>query len=171
MTLPVLRLHKGDAPFCDAAENSYTIPARFYRDPEIYALEKDAIFYRNWWLAGHKSQLAEPGAYLTTAIHEQSVVITRGRDGELRAFYNVCQHRGHELTHGCGKASVLVCPYHAWSYELDGSLRSARNTKEMAGVRQGEFRPQAGPSRRVLRLRLRQSRRRCRTAENASRGS
>ena len=139
MTLPVLRLHKGDAPFCDAAETSYTIPARFYRDPEIYELEKEAIFYKNWWFAGHKSQLSEPGAFLTTTIHEQSVVITRGRDGDLRAFYNVCQHRGHELAHGCGKASVLVCPYHAWTYELDGSLRSARNTKDMAGFDKKNF--------------------------------
>ena len=132
MTQPFLRLGKDDAPFCDAPDTSFTLPARFYRSADIYELEKDAIFYRNWWYAGHQSQLGGAGDYLTVQIHDQSVIVIRQRDGSLRGFYNVCQHRGHELVSGCGKAGVLVCPYHAWTYELDGDLRSARNTKGMA---------------------------------------
>ena len=139
MTQPFLRLGKGDAPFCDAPGESFTLPARFYRNPDIYELEKDAIFYRHWWYAGHKSQIAEPGDFLTTQIHDQSIVVTHGRDGALRAFYNVCQHRGHELVKGCGHASVLSCPYHAWTYELDGRLRAARNTDGMANFDRKNF--------------------------------
>lgn len=128
----LLQSRSGDRPFADEPQTSHTMPARFYLDPEIYEREKDAIFYRSWWFAGHKSQLEKPGQYITTSIHDQSIIVTRAEDGEIRAFYNVCQHRGHELVKGSGSARLLVCPYHAWSYELDGKLRAAPNTGELA---------------------------------------
>ena len=121
----------GDAPVCANPAESFTLPARFYTDPGIYEAEKAAIFYKSWWCAGHQSQLFKPGSYLTTEIHEQGVVVTRGLDGSLRAFYNVCQHRGHEIARGCGEARGLTCPYHAWTYNLDGTLHAARLTKAM----------------------------------------
>ena len=139
MTSPILRLREGDAKFCMNPAESFTIPARFYTDPEIYGLEKEAIFYRNWWCMGHKSQLAQAGQYLTAQIHEQSVFVVRGRDGELRAFYNVCPHRGHELLDGQGRANLIVCPYHAWSFDLDGSLKAARNTQDMGSFKKCDF--------------------------------
>lgn len=128
----LLQSRSGDRPFGDEPQTSHTMPARFYLDPEIYEREKDAIFYRSWWFAGHKSRLEKPGQYITTSIHDQSIIVTRAGDGEIRAFYNVCQHRGHELVKGSGSARLLVCPYHAWSYELDGKLRAAPNTGELA---------------------------------------
>jgi carnitine monooxygenase subunit len=131
MSLPILQAQAGDAPFRDEPGRSFTMPSRFYLDPEIYEQEKDAIFYRSWWFAGHKSQLDKPGRFITTRIHEQNIVITRATDGALKAFYNVCQHRGHELVSGSGTARLLVCPYHAWSYDLDGTLRNAPNTADM----------------------------------------
>ncbi len=139
MSHPVLRLQSDDAPFVSSAAESFTMPARFYFDPQIYALEKEAIFYRSWWYAGHKSQLAEPGCYITATIHEQSVFVVRARDGSLNAFYNVCQHRGHELLQGAGKKAMITCPYHAWAYDHKGKLRSARNTETMKGFDACDF--------------------------------
>lgn len=132
MNQPVLQSRLGDRPFSDEPSRSHTMPARFYLDPEIYAREKEAIFFRSWWFAGHRSQVEKPGQYFTTNIFDQSVVITKSSDGQIRAFYNVCQHRGHELVRGAGASRLLVCPYHAWSYDLDGQLRNAPNAGELA---------------------------------------
>ncbi len=134
-------IHKknGDAPFCSDAAASYTLPARYYLDESIYSLELDAIFHRQWWYAGHSSQVSKTGDFLTTEIGDQSIVVTRGRDNKLRAFYNVCQHRGHELVQGQGNTKFIVCPYHAWSYELSGELRFARNSENVASFNQCDF--------------------------------
>ncbi len=128
-----------DAPFCSEAADSFTMPARYYLDENIHALEMEAIFYNQWWYAGHASQLARSGDYLTSDIGDQSIVVTRDKDGELRAFYNVCQHRGHELVSGQGHTRFLVCPYHAWSYELSGELRFARNSENVADFNKCDF--------------------------------
>ncbi|MGB5708424.1 MAG: aromatic ring-hydroxylating dioxygenase subunit alpha [Arenicellales bacterium] len=139
MNIPVLIKQKGDAPFRSNAGDSYTMPARFYTDSSIYDAEKEAIFYRSWWYAGHASQLASPGQYITTKIHEQNLFVVRNREQELQAFYNVCQHRGHELLSGSGKTNVIVCPYHAWAYDFDGNLKAARNSENVEGFNACEF--------------------------------
>ena len=123
-----------DIPLHPNPAESFTLPARFYHDAEIYDKEKSAIFYRSWIYVGHQSQLAKAGDYLTAGIHEQNVFVIRNASGTLNAFYNVCQHRGHELLFGAGqKKSAIVCPYHAWTYDFDGALIRARNTERMAG--------------------------------------
>lgn len=141
MNLQSLRRGAADAPVRAKPAESFTLPARFYTDPAIYEAEKTAIFAKSWWCAGHKSQLPQPGAYLTTRIHEQSIVVIRDAAGELRAFYNVCQHRGHELVKGSGvaKAKVLTCPYHAWTYNFDGSLHTARLTDALPDFKTCDF--------------------------------
>ena len=139
MNLPILRLQDGDAPFCANPQSSFTLPARFYIDPEIYEAERDAIFYRCWYYAGHTSQVASPGAFITCTIHQQNVFIIRDRSDELRAFYNVCQHRGHELLAGAGRTNVITCPYHAWAYDFDGTLKAARNTEDVPGFDKCDF--------------------------------
>lgn len=135
----ILRLQSGDAPFCRDPASSFTMPARFYRDGEIHEQEKQAIFYRSWWYAGHVSQLTKPGAFLTTSIHEQNIFVVRDRANALRAYYNVCQHRGHELLSGSGRTNIITCPYHAWAYDFDGTLRAARNTENMANFNKCDF--------------------------------
>ncbi|MBX2838853.1 MAG: aromatic ring-hydroxylating dioxygenase subunit alpha [Gammaproteobacteria bacterium] len=135
----VLTRQAEDAPFCANPADSFTIPARFYLDSEIYSAEQANIFYQQWWYAGHASQLAKAGDYLSTSIHDQNVFVVRDTTGKLNAYYNVCQHRGHELVSGNGNAAVIVCPYHAWSYDLDGSLRGARNTDGMPGFKKCDF--------------------------------
>lgn len=139
MTIPVLRLGKQDAPFSPDPARSYTLPARFYHDPGIYQMEKSAIFSRSWWFCAHLSQLSQPGSFLTTRVLDQDVVIVFTRERVLKAYYNVCQHRGHRLAEGSGRRTILTCPYHAWAYDLDGNLRSARNTDRMAGFKACEF--------------------------------
>lgn len=133
MTIPVLRLQPGDVPFSRNPRRSMTMPARYYFDADVHEAEKDAIFYRSWWCIGHRSQVAKAGQYLQANISDQNVFAIRDRKGELRAFYNVCQHRGHELVRGHGSAHVITCPYHAWAYGLDGTLRSARNSENVDG--------------------------------------
>ena len=119
---------------------SYTLPGSFYYDPAICAHEKEAIFYRTWQYAGHVSQLAEPGDYITQDVADESVIVLRDATGRLRAFYNVCQHRAHRLLECEGRVkTVITCPYHAWCYGLDGGLRTARNSERVAGFDTAAF--------------------------------
>ncbi|MEZ5923362.1 MAG: aromatic ring-hydroxylating dioxygenase subunit alpha [Hyphomicrobiaceae bacterium] len=110
----------------ESPERSWTLPAEWYYDPDIYRREHAAIFHRSWWYQGHVSDVPSPGDYLTGSVAEQELFIIRGQDGELRAFYNVCSHRAHPLLEGSGNAKLIVCPYHQWCYQSDGCFRGAR---------------------------------------------
>src|SRR2546425_3985950 len=99
-----------------------TIPARWYTDPAMLEIERRQVFGRTWQAVGHAASVAERGSYLACDIAGEPVVVTRTKDGELRAFSNVCRHRGAVLTEGCGQVSAIRCPYHAWTYGLDGRL-------------------------------------------------
>lgn len=103
----------------------------FYTDPAVLAVENERVFAREWSYVAHRSQLAETGDHLVVEVAGHSVVVVRNGD-QVRAFHNVCQHRGHELVATDGHTpNVLVCPYHAWSYGLDGSLRGAPRMREV----------------------------------------
>lgn len=102
------------------------IPRELYLDEGLFAREVDDIFNGSWRYACHVSQLADVGAYTTVECGAESVVVTRAEHGELAAFQNVCRHRGARVVDaGCGTAARIVCPYHQWTYRLDGSLRGA----------------------------------------------
>lgn len=121
-------------------ERSRTLPGRYYWDPEIFEQERRRIFHRSWQYVGHVSMLPEPGSYIARDILDQGVFVLRDRAGELKAFFNVCQHRAHRLLEGEGKLSAFItCPYHAWAYDLAGALRSARGTEGLAGFERGDF--------------------------------
>ncbi|MDH3389811.1 MAG: aromatic ring-hydroxylating dioxygenase subunit alpha [Gammaproteobacteria bacterium] len=109
------------------------LDAKYFTDRDLFRRIVDEVFYRNWLLACHSSQLREPGDYLTLEIYDQDILITRDREGALRAFYNVCQHRGHKLADGSGNRRLLVCPYHAWSYDLKGHLKAAPHANKVPG--------------------------------------
>ena len=103
-----------------------------YLEPEIVRLEQEAIFERTWQLAGHVADLAEPGSYITADVVDQPVLVVRDHDGEIRAFRNVCRHRGSRLLAGsgsCGKA--IRCLYHGWTYKLDGRLIGVPEGREI----------------------------------------
>ncbi|WP_243354557.1 aromatic ring-hydroxylating oxygenase subunit alpha [Bacillus litorisediminis] len=106
---------------------AYTLPAWLYRDPEVLEVEKREIFAKTWQYVGHTSQFKKPGDYLTADVVDRPIIVMYGHDGEIRAFYNVCSHRAAKLVEGEGNKSILTCPYHAWTYRLDGSLHRAPN--------------------------------------------
>ena len=128
---PVARLFD-EQPLHPEADRSPTLAARHYVDPEIFEAEKEAIFYRSWQFAAHRSRLDAPGKFVTTRIHDQEIFLICNAHGEIRAFYNACAHRAHPLVEGQGRKQRLVCPYHAWTYDLDGRLEHARGTQAMA---------------------------------------
>ena len=109
------------------------LAARFYTDPAVFAAERDGLLARTWQFAGHVSQLEKPGDYFTFEIGGQNLFCLRDGQGEVRAYYNVCQHRAHELVQGSGHAKLIVCPYHAWTYELSGELRAGPNLRAVPG--------------------------------------
>jgi choline monooxygenase len=102
-----------------------TLPWSWYSDPQLLRRETARIFARSWQYAGHTGQVAKSGSYFASWAGEIPIVITRARDGELRAFVNVCRHRGFTVARGEGRRETLQCPYHAWTYGLDGKLRAA----------------------------------------------
>lgn len=100
-----------------------TLPAEAYWDPATFRKERERIFYRNWALFGPESDVAEPGSWRADTVNGWPIFVARGEDGMLRAFHNVCRHRGAALLTGeTGKCRLVVCPYHAWSYDLTGKL-------------------------------------------------
>ncbi len=99
----------------------------FYTDEEIFALDLDLIFYREWLFAAPTVELPQTGSYLTLQIGAYPILLVRAADRRIHAFINSCRHRGSRLcAQPCGTAAKLVCPYHQWTYELDGRLCAAR---------------------------------------------
>ncbi len=113
-----------------------TLAGRYYTDPTIFAREQSAIFESMWFCAVRSSDLATPGAFRTVQVGRESVLVVRGRDGQLRSFLNICRHRGAMLcTEPAGEVKRnLQCPYHAWTYGLDGRLVAAPNLVTMPDV-------------------------------------
>jgi Rieske 2Fe-2S family protein len=101
---------------------------RFYTDPAIYQLELDRILTQNWFLAGHESQVPEAGDFFVTRIANELAIVVRGSDGNVKAFANVCRHRGSLVClQQSGSAKKFECPYHGWMYDIDGNLIAARS--------------------------------------------
>lgn len=110
-----------------------SLDARYYTDPQVFEVERTGLLARTWQFGCHLSDLAEIGSYVSFEIAGESLFAIRGRDDQVRVFYNVCQHRAHQLVSGTGVTRVVVCPYHAWTYELTGQLRSGPNLKAVEG--------------------------------------
>ncbi len=113
-----------------------TLGGAYYTDPEVFAREQARIFERMWFCVVRSSDLATPGAFRKVQVGRESVLVVRGRDGGLRAFLNICRHRGAQLcTEPSGEIKRnLQCPYHAWTYGLDGQLVAAPNLTKMPDV-------------------------------------
>ena len=122
------------------AARSWSIDSACYQDPRILRVERQEIFHKSWQYLCHEEKLREPGSYVATDLQGQSVFALRDRGGELRAFYNVCQHRGHELLRGEGQVRLITCPYHAWAYDLDGSLKAANRCELIEDFDKGDIR-------------------------------
>ena len=109
------------------------LPAKYFIDPEIFDRVRHHIYYKSWQFACHSSQVSRSGDYFSFSLFDQDIFIVRGRDEKLRGFYNVCQHRGHKLVEGSGNRSRVTCPYHAWTYDLQGQLVGAPNSGAVPG--------------------------------------
>lgn len=118
---------------------AWTLSAPLYTDPTVFALEKERTFSRTWQVAGHASQVTNPGDYFTTELVGEPLLFVRGLDGMLRGFYNVCRHRAGSPAEGCGSRKLLRCGYHGWTYGLDGSLISATEIDGVEGFRAEDF--------------------------------
>ncbi len=106
-------------------ERATAMPPEVYTSQEFLDDELAHIFRKDWFCVGRASALARPGDYVTLDLADQPIAVLRDRDGELRALSNVCLHRMSTLLHGRGNVRAIVCPYHAWTYNLDGALRGA----------------------------------------------
>jgi glycine betaine catabolism A len=118
-----------------------TLPGEYYTSPEISATERDRIFLRRWLCVGRAAELASPGDFVQRSIGGESVIVVRGQDGVIRAFYNVCRHRGTRLCEAeRGRLSETIqCPYHAWTYTLDGALIGAPHMSEVVGFDKRDY--------------------------------
>lgn len=120
-------------------EHSATLPAHYYFDPAIFAQEREAIFFTSWQFVGFAHNLSAPGDYITAEIIDQKVFVICAKGGELRAFHNVCMHRGHVLLEDAGSVRAITCPFHAWTYDFEGNLKAAGNAENVAGFDHDDF--------------------------------
>ncbi len=120
---------------------SRTLPAQAYTSQELFEWERSNFFETSWACVGRASDVAEPGAQRAVEVGGQGVLLVRGEDGALRAFSNVCRHRGHQLlqTGECTVNKAITCPYHAWAYGLDGGLRGAPSFRDVEGFDREDF--------------------------------
>ena len=122
-------------------QGAKTMPGEFYTSPGILVEEMDVIFARQWNLVGRSSKLARPGDYMLRTVAGESIIVLRDRDGTLRAFFNVCRHRGTRLcTAVQGQFSETIqCPYHAWTYSTDGRLIGAPHMQDVEGFDKKDY--------------------------------
>jgi carnitine monooxygenase subunit len=129
---PMTMLEKID--ICSNPDVAYTMPARYYTDAQVFRLETERIFARSWIAVLGSSDVRSANTYATATVAGDEIMVVRGPDKVLRAFYNVCPHRAHQLLKGCGTArNTIACPYHAWIFGLDGKLVRARNSENVEG--------------------------------------
>ena len=129
----------GDHGLHRDANRSWTLPSDWYTSEEVFEVEKQTIFTRGWWYVGAECEVGETGAFTTTTIVDQDIFVIRGQDGVLRAFYNVCRHRAHRLVDGSGCKDRIVCPYHGWTYDMDGRFCGGRGVDSIVGFEPGSF--------------------------------
>ena len=120
-------------------DRARTLPGPWYSDAAHHEIELDVVFGHEWVNVGSADDVAAPGSYLASTAGRLPVLVVRDEAGTLRAFHNVCRHRGAPLASGCGHARALSCPYHAWLYRLDGSLSRAGGVGEPVGFDRADF--------------------------------
>ena len=109
------------------------LPAHAYTDPTVWPQELERVLHREWLVVCRADQLASPGDFLAKDIAGIKALIVRGADDVIRAFHNVCRHRGMWVAEGCGRTRDFVCPYHSWTYDLQGHLLAARKMGRTTG--------------------------------------
>ena len=118
-----------------------TLPQQYFISPDVFAEEQERIFSRQWILVGHQNRIVRAGDYFVSKIADESLIVVRDKRGEIRGFYNVCRHRGSRLIENTnGQLSgAIQCPYHAWTYGLDGRLLGAPHMDDVPGFNKGDY--------------------------------
>ena len=114
-------------------DGARTLPREYYTSPELFGHELEHIFTKRWLCVGREDRLPNPGDWFTQAVGKESIIVLRDREGAYRAFYNVCRHRGTRICeeHSGQFSGTIQCPYHAWTYGLDGRLIGAPSTNDI----------------------------------------
>ena len=137
VTMPASGFRKTTESFLPGA---MTLPREYFVSPQRFGTEVDQVFAREWICVGHQSQVANPGDYVVRKVAGESLIIVRDRQSQVRAYYNVCRHRGTRLLEeASGHCSAIQCPYHAWSYGLDGRLVGAPHMDDVPGFRKEDY--------------------------------
>ena len=122
------------------AAGAKTLPQQYFVSDEIFRREQEQIFSKQWILVGHQSQIVRNGDYFVAEVNRESLIVIRDKNGRIHGFFNVCRHRGTRLKEdACGHASVIQCPYHAWTYGLDGRLIGAPHMDEVPGFDKADY--------------------------------
>ena len=112
-------------------QEDWSLDQRFYKDESIFDLEKNHIFYDSWIFIGHESQIPNKGDYFVYKLLDEEIIVLRNKENEVKAFFNVCRHRGSRIClEESGNTSRFSCPYHSWTYNLDGKLLAAKSLRE-----------------------------------------
>src|SRR5256886_2395131 len=123
-----------------AAADAKSLPQKYFVSPDLFAEEQHKIFSEEWLLVGHQSQLPGAGDFFVATVANESLIVVRDQQSRIRAFYNVCRHRGSRLKEeACGHASTIQCPYHAWTYALDGRLMGAPHMDDVPGFDKADY--------------------------------
>ena len=131
----LISAYDGDNPLAEAS----TIPSSWYTDPRIFDLEKQTVFSNSWQVAARTDQLTKAGQYVTTEIGDEPIVIVRGSDNHLRGFFNVCRHHAAAvMTEREGHANQMRCPYHGWTYSLEGELKGTPDFSDVCSFDRAE---------------------------------
>src|SRR5437763_6963189 len=126
-------------PF-NASASVKSLPQKYFVSPDVFAEEQKKIFAKQWLLVGNQSQIAAVGDYFVQQVIGESLIVIRDKSGEIHGFFNVCRHRGTRLKEdACGHASTIQCPYHAWTYGLDGRLIGAPHMDEVPGFDKADY--------------------------------
>ena len=122
------------------AAGAKTLPQRYFVSAEVFGEEQEKIFSKQWLLVGHQSQIPTAGDYIVQQVIGESLIVIRDKSGEIHGFFNVCRHRGTRLIEGeKGKCTAIQCPYHAWTYGLDGRLIGAPHMDEVPGFDKADY--------------------------------
>src|SRR5438874_9453679 len=136
-TATKIAFRKGAKTLADGAKS---LPRKYFVSPDVFAKEQSEILSKRWLLVGHQSQIPKPGDYFLAAIADESVIVSRDQKSQVRGFYNVCRHRGTRLKEdACGHLSAIQCPYHAWTYALDGRLIGAPHMDDVPGIDKSDY--------------------------------
>ena len=119
-------------------QEDWSLDQRFYKDMSIFDLEKHNIFYNSWIFIGHESQIPNKGDFFVYKLLDEEIIVLRNKENKVKAFFNVCRHRGSRVClEEKGNTSRFTCPYHSWTYNLDGKLLAAKSLRE--GIDKSDF--------------------------------